>query len=336
MPAIVALAIEPVVGVLADQGRRRTLLLGGAAAFGLAVALIGAASGFWLLLLALLVAYPASGAFVGLAQTVLVDLSPDGQDRAMARWTLAGSIGVTIAPLGLAALLLAGGGWRAGFVLLALGTLVALPLARRLPAAAADEDGEEGGVLAGLRAAAGALRRREVRRWLTLLQLTNLLLDVLHGYLALYLVDVIGLSIRDAALAVSLWSAAGLAGDALLVVALRRVNGLTLLRASAGLIAVAYPAFLLAPSNGLRLVLLAVLGLATAGWYAVPQARLYAALPGRSGSAMALGTVGDAAGQLFPLVIGAVAAAAGLGAALWIPLVAPLALLLWLPRRSAE
>ena len=334
MPAIAALAIEPVVGVLADQGRRRTLLLGGAAAFGIAVALIAAATGFWLLLLALLLAYPASGAFVGLAQTVLVDLSPDGEDRAMARWTLAGSVGVTVAPLCLAGLLVAGAGWRAGFVLLALGTLVALPLARRLPTAAADADGEEDGVLAGLRAALGSLRRGEVRRWLALLQLTNLLLDVLHGYLALYLVDVAGLSIRDAALAVSVWSAAGLAGDALLVVALRRVDGLTLLRASAGLISVAYPAFLLAPSNGLRLALLAVLGLATAGWYAVPQARLYASLPGRSGSAMALGTVGDAAGQLFPLAIGGIAAAAGLGAALWIPLVAPLALLLWLPRRS--
>jgi MFS transporter, FSR family, fosmidomycin resistance protein len=112
------------------------------------------------------------------------------------------------------------------------------------------------------------------------------------------------------------------------------VDGLVLLRASAILVAAAYPAFLLVPSTAARLALLALLGLSTAGWYAVPQARLYAALPGRSGTAMAIGTLGDAAGHLLPLTIGVLAAEAGLGMALWVALAAPLALLVWLPRRG--
>jgi len=121
----------------------------------------------------------------------------------------------------------------------------------------------------------------------------------------------------------------------LLLPILKRVSGLGYLRASAALVAVVYPAFLLVESLTGKLVLLGALGLLNAGWYAIPQARLYGELPGASGAAMALGTVSGLLGGAFPLAIGFVATAAGLGTAVWIPLAAPLVLLALLPRRRA-
>ena len=50
-----------------------------------------------------------------------------------------------------------------------------------------------------LAAALRALRRREVLRWLALLEAADLLLDVLFYFLALYLVDVAGWSVVEAA-----------------------------------------------------------------------------------------------------------------------------------------
>jgi FSR family fosmidomycin resistance protein-like MFS transporter len=82
-----------------------------------------------------------------------------------------------------------------------------------------------------------------------------------------------------------------------------------------------------------KLALVGVLGLLNSGWYAVPQAALYAALPGRSGAAVAVGGVGGLLGAAVPLVLGVTAGAVGLGATMWVLLLAPLALLALVPRR---
>ena len=77
------------------------------------------------------------------------------------------------------------------------------------------------------------LRRRDVVRWLTLLQFSDLMLDVLHGFLALYFVDVVGLSGGGAALAILVWTGIGLLGDAAMIPLLERVEGVRYVRASA-------------------------------------------------------------------------------------------------------
>jgi FSR family fosmidomycin resistance protein-like MFS transporter len=129
------------------------------------------------------------------------------------------------------------------------------------------------------------------------------------------------------------WTGAGLAGDWLLLWVLRRARGTSYLRATAlGALAV-YPLFLLVPDYGTKLVLVGLLGLLNSGWYAIPKARLYASLPGRSGAAVAVGGIGGLLGASVPLVLGFVAGSAGLGATMWILLLAPVALLLWVPRR---
>ncbi len=116
---------------------------------------------------------------------------------------------------------------------------------------------------------------------------------------------------------------------------LRHTSGLRYLRASAAVTLVAYPAFLLAPTVTTRIAALALLGLLNAGWYAIPKAQLYETLEERSGAILALGTLGSLLGGCAPLAIGLVAGSPGIGAALWIPAVAPLALLVGLPRRAA-
>ena len=55
-----------------------------------------------------------------------------------------------------------------------------------------------------------AIRRREVFRWLFLLELSDLLGDVLLGFLALYFVDAVGTARATGGLAVVVWSGAGL------------------------------------------------------------------------------------------------------------------------------
>src|SRR6185369_8844991 len=141
---------------------------------------------------------------------------------------------------------------------------------------------------AGLRQAVRAARRPEVLRWLLLLAFSDFMLDVLLGFLALYFVDVVKVSPALAGTSVAVWSGVGLVGDALLIPLLERVRGLTYLRYSAVVMLVLFPIFLLVPWYGAKLVVLALMGLGNAGWYAILKGQLYTALPGQSGTAMAL------------------------------------------------
>jgi FSR family fosmidomycin resistance protein-like MFS transporter len=327
---LIGSAVDPLFGLLADTGRRRAVLVGGGIAFALANALVALSVGLWTLVLALVVAWCASGAFVSLSQATLMDLDAEQHERRMAWWTLAGSFGYVGGPLLLAAAIWIGTGWRGAILGLAL---LALPLAlaaRRLPFPA-PVDGTC--LRAALRGIASELRRREVLRWLALLEAGDLLLDVLHAFLALYFVDVAGSSAADAALAVAVWTGAGLVGDALLIPVLSRVRGATYLRVSAVATAVCYPVFLLVEGTEPKLVLLAALGLLNAGWYAISKAGLYSALPGRSGAAVAVGGIAGLVGSLIPLGMGVLASAVGLGTAMWALLAAPVLFLVLLPRR---
>ncbi len=332
IPGFIGSALDPALGIAADTARRRALIVAGGFAFGASVLLLGASASFWTLLVALVLGNPASGAFVGLAQATLMDVQPAQRERNMARWTLAGSFGYVGGPLLLAAALWLGFGWRG--VLVALG-VAALPLAwaaRRLP-----RGGDDGQSLrTSARHALAALREREVLRWLVALEAADLLGDVFHAYLALYFVDVAGVDPGAAAFGLAIWTAASLVGDWLLLFVLRHMRGTTYLRVTALAVLGAYPAFLFAPGYEAKLVLAGLLGLLNSGWYAIPQARLYEALPGRSGAAVAVGGLGGLFGASVPLVLGLVAGAAGLTTTMWILLAGPVALLALLPRQSAS
>ncbi len=157
-----------------------------------------------------------------------------------------------------------------------------------------------------------ALRDWGTLRWLVLLEVADLLVDVFTGFLALYLVDVVHMKPAIAALAIAIRLGAGLAGDAALVFVLERVGDLTVLRISAIAAALLYPGFLLVPGVVAKLVVLAALSAATTPWYPLMQARLYGSLPGRSPVAVTLSSAAGLAGGLGPLAVGVIAQGFGL------------------------
>jgi len=338
VPGLFSNFIEPIFGILSDVWNRRALILGGGIMFGVAIMLAAISQSFWPLLVAFILLFPASGAFVSLSQAALMDDDPTRHEQNMARWTLAGSLGVVAGPLALGAVVVLGSEWR-GLLLVLAGLAVLLTAAAwRFPFPnnnGHNEDDEELTFIDGLKNAVRALRRRDVARWLILLQFSDLMLDILYSFLALYFVDVVGVSVEEATLAVAVWTGVGLVGDALLIPLLERMRGLDYLRLSAGIQMGLFPAFLIVEPFGLKLVLLGLLGLLNSGWYAILQAQLYSALPGQSGVALAMNNVGGLAGSLIPMIIGAVAQAAGLDVAIWLMLAGPVALLVGLPRRTA-
>src|SRR5690606_16810491 len=119
----------------------------------------------------------------------------------------------------------------------------------------------------GLRAA----RDFTVMRWVFLLVFSDLMLDIMLSFLALYFVDVVGLTPANAAIAVSVWTGVGLIGDFLIVFALERIDGLAYLRVSAAIEFVLYSLFLLVDNLYVKLVILAFIGFFNAGWYSVLQ-----------------------------------------------------------------
>jgi MFS transporter, FSR family, fosmidomycin resistance protein len=347
VPLLLGGLLELPLGVLAGDGRRRRLaVLGGGVLFVLTLLGVASAHSFGVLLVAFVVFYPASGAFVSLTQAQIMDAWPDRQAQLMVRWDLAGSAGALAGPLLLTAVLAvvgggeAGGGWRIGYLALAVisGLTWLGALFRRSPAAAtgaADGEAEaEAQAWARLswteraRETLVALRTWGTLRWLLLIEVANLLVDVFTGFLALYLVDVVHLAPTIAALAIAIRLGAALAGDAALIAILEHVGDLTVLRVSAATAALLYPGFLLVPGVVPKLAILAVLSAATATWYPVLQARLYGSLPGRSSVAVTLSSAAGMAGGLGPLAVGLAANGLGLSWALAGLAVVPVAVLL--------
>ncbi len=377
LPKIVNTFVEPLIMLLGDSATRKRLVIGGGLTIVLAILLISSAVSFAPLLIAFLVSYPASGAFVSLSQATLMDLNPGREPHSMARWTVAGSLGNLLGPALLAGAFAIGLGWRLpylGLALLALGlTLIVwrqpfpahltLHPARRAadpagapegdpddrtpdgapnrtpdgapdrtpdgkpdsapdgkpdsapdrtPGSAPDglpdgvPDGVPGGKPEGepgssnhppsLRRAPAwmwanllhALRVKALLRWVGLLEMSDLLLDVFTSYAALYLADVVGLTPAQTGLALTALMLTSLASDLLLIPLLERVPGRTLVRASAACAIPLFIAFMLAPWPWLQVVMMLAVRASTLGWYSVLQGEAYASVPGRSGTVMAV------------------------------------------------
>ncbi|MEQ8676382.1 MAG: MFS transporter [Aggregatilineales bacterium] len=341
IPNFVASIIEPIIGIRADiPGKRRGLVLGGGMMVALSLAVISVAPNFLVLLLAYVVIFPASGAFVSLAQATLMDTEPERHDQNMARWAFAGSIGVIGGALLVFLITSIGLTWREMMFGLAIFTGFIVALTWRFPFGVEsetsddDEDEDEAPqtLIDGLRGAVGMLRQWHVLRWLTLLQVSDLLLDVFTGYLALYLVNEIGLSVETGALVLVVMKIVGLVGDFLVIPLLERVDGVTYVRFSAALQLVLFPAFLLIEPIIPKLIFLGISHFFTAGWYPVLQGRLYSAMPGRSGTVMAVSGIFGLVGTVIPLVIGIVADEFSLVTALWMLMIAPIALFIGVPK----
>lgn len=334
IPNTISSLIEPILGILGDLGQRRQLILGGGVAFAFALLLISLSHHFFGLLAAFVLFYPASGSFVSLSQATLMDIEPTRHEQNMARWTLAGSVGNVLGPLALAGVITLNQSWRSVFLILAVLTVLLLGILWKYPIATLTASSEVEQPIQsfneGIRQAINALKRPNVVRWLTLLQFSDLMLDVLRGFLALYFVDVVGTSNTQASFAITIWLGFGLLGDFLLIPLLERVQGLAYLRFSAMIVLCLYPAFLAVPNLNVKLIILGFLGFLNAGWYSILQGRLYTAMPGQSGTVMTLNNLAGFVGGLAPFVLGWVAQQYGLQPTMWMLLAAPIALLIGL------
>ncbi|NEQ51263.1 MAG: MFS transporter [Leptolyngbya sp. SIO3F4] len=335
LPNISSQLIEPILGIWADMGHQRRLIVGGGFGFAIALLILSVGPNYAWFLLGLMLIAPASGSFVNVAQAALMDLDPDQHEQAMARWTLAGSVGNVLGPLILASSVALGFGWRGALVGLAvLIGLISLLLWRhpRVFVTAVHAKQSARSFKQGIGNAIAALKRPNIVRWLTLLQISDLMLDGFRGFVALYFVDVVGTTPTQASLAFTIWLGFGLLGDFLLLPLLTRVRGLTYLKVSAILVMFIYPAFLAVPSLSIKYTLVGCLGFLNAGWYSILKGRLYAAMPEQSGAVITLSNLFGFVGGLAPLVLGFFALQIGLGNTMWVLLISPIALLFGLLR----
>jgi FSR family fosmidomycin resistance protein-like MFS transporter len=336
IPSLIATFIEMFFGIWGDGKGRRWLIIGGGIGFTVACTLSAISQDFNVFLWSFIIFFPSSGAFVALSQAILMDIEPTRHQQNMARWTFAGSLGV----VGGSIVFGIWGDWRGMFALCAilsfgaLLTMLAYYISGKAPKEAVQGNADEEATFwDGLKDALTQLRRKEVLRWFALLEFSDLMMDVLLAYLALYFVDVVGKTQTEAAIAVVIWTGIGLIGDFLLIPLLERVNGLVYLRFSAGLIAIIYPLFLLVPSVEIKLILLGTLGFFNAGWYSILQGEIYTSLPNNSASAeLTIGNLAGIVGSFIPLGVGMVAERAGLDVAMWLLLLGPIALLIGIPR----
>ncbi len=337
LPGFLANFIEPFLFTLADAWKRRAVILAGGIFFTLSLALTGISYSFLFLLSSYILFHPSSGAFVSISQASLMDLQPARREHNMARWTLAGSLGVFIGPILLSGAAFIGFGWRGMFLVLALLSIFILMYAwRHVPDNSITNDELPGftDILKQFKSTFVALKNWAVVRWLILLEFSDLMLDVLYGFLPLYFVDVAGFTPAQAALSVAVWTGVGLLGDFLLIPLVERVKGLDYLRISVVIELVLFPLFLLSSQAWLKLVIIGFMGFFNSGWYAILKANLFDSMHGQSGAVLTLDNVSGLFGKLIPFGIGLAAHNFGIGAAMWLLLAGPIALFIGLPRNT--
>ncbi len=336
LPGLLGNIIEPFIFTFADAWKRRIVLLTGGVFFAISCFLTGISYSFIFLLLSFILFNPSSGAFVGLSQASLMDLQPERREQNMARWTFAGSLGVFIGPILLGGAAYIGFGWRGMFIGLAcIATLILFFAWKRIPTDPITNHQlpKFTDILNQFKLTFSALKHWNIVRWLILLEFSDLMLDVLYGFLPLYFVDVSGFTPAQAALSVAVWTGVGLLGDFLLIPLVERVKGLDYLRVSVIIELVLFPLFLLSSQVWLKLVIIAFMGFFNSGWYAILKANLFDSMHGRSNEALVLDNVSGLFGKLIPFGIGLAAQAFGIGTAMWLLLAGPITLFIGLPRK---
>lgn len=337
LPHFVGVLLEWVLMLLGDTRLRKALVVGGGLAVALAAVIIGSGQSFGMLLAGMFLAFPASGAFVTLAQAALMDLHPGREPQMMARWTVFGSLGNLLGPLLLAGVFTLGMSWRWGYFSLAI---LALPLVllagvSAFPLPVAAQAGHSSWKMefdAMLRGLVQTVSNLAVMRWLLLVEIADLLLDVFTSFAPLYFVNVSGLTNAQASLLLSVMMAGSLLSDLIVVPLLERFPGRALVRFSAIAAAVLFSAFLLVPCLPGKVVLAFLVKISTLGWYAILKGEAYAAARGRSGAQNAINSLLGVVSGAIPWFVGWAASQVGLQSAMWLLLAGPLSLILWVPR----
>lgn len=338
---LASLVIEPGLNLASDRRTKRLPVLAGMVTLIGAFALAALAPSYPWLLLAVAVAFPATGAAVGLSQAALIDARPLRSAQTLARWTLLAGVGDVLAPVAVAAVVALGGGWSALCLVAAgawlIATVITWPL--RFPRSLSDAEGDAGEpehpwwreMPAAL---AAGLRNVTLLRWIVVLVMATLMDELFLGFAGLLLHDRLRAPLASVSLALTAQTVGALVGLAVLdrLLARGRIRGARLLPGMALVTLAGVVALLLAPSVWTAAVALFVAGFGASGWYPVAKAAAYDTLPGRSGLVRSIIAISAPIELALPALIGTAGDHFGIGAALAVLGLAPLGVLFVAPR----
>ena len=328
VPGIVAFVVEPWLFLLADRYPRRWFIRGGLVAMAGASIAAACARDPYVLAAAQAVKWCAIGAASGLAQATLVDGSGDRRARTIARWSLLSLVGDLGAPALLAAVAFAGFGWRTGYAIASALLAVWILAAWWVPIDGTggedeDDDGTSPGVIAAFEVALGD---RRLLAWLFATALCDLLDEIFIVLASIHVRDDFGASAAWQTATVAALIAGNAIGLALLDRALKKTSELRVLAIAAAGCAIAYAAWMFAPSPLWSLVAMIPVGLCAAPLYPLASAQAYAARPESSGLVLAASHLFTPLGLAIPFGLGAIADLAGTRIALAVLLVEPIAI----------
>ncbi|MDX2093977.1 MAG: MFS transporter [Kofleriaceae bacterium] len=327
LPGVFAMIVEPVVFLYADRYPRAWFIRGGATVLAASAFAAALAPNPVVLSVAVSFAWVATGASVALAQATLVDRTPDQRGRTMARWTLLSSLGDFAGPIIVGGLALVGLGWRASYLVIgaALAVWAAITWATPFTDArgAGDDDEEAPGVLAALR---DALHDRVLVAWLFGIALCDLLDEILVVFATIHVREHFGAG----TLVQSAVVGAGMVGSTLGLVWLERLLGrhgeTKLLVWFGSACAVAFVAWIVAPTAWASVVLMVPVGVFASPLYPLAAAQAFARRPEQSGTVLAAGHLFTPLGLALPWLVGLIADHAGTFVALGLLILQPLGL----------
>ena len=328
----VSQVVDPIHGLLLDVWDRKWLMGLGAAGVGIAIAIIGLAPTFTLLLLAYALFGVAGGPLTHTGDVLVVEAYPSAPDRAYSRSVLIDTIGAALAPLSVTLVFWLGLSWRWLLVGVGVSALLYAGLILRTgfprPAQA-----EMASTLSLWRILAGNLREvfanPQARRWLIFLFFFDLL-ETPFVLKTVWLAQEVGMS--QALVGVYVAAEMGVGIVSLLVLDRWRARAETghVLRVVTMAVALLFPLWLLVPGIYSRFVLMLPLTFFFAMFWPISKASALISAPGRAG---ALTAVSSLFGFLpFPLLFALLAQAIGLTNAMLAVFLPAVAVIGWLVR----
>ncbi len=313
---------DGIFGVIGDLWSRRVLITSGTIVAGIGLIFMGIAPGYLVLMLGVIMHGFAGGPFVGLSQASLVDTAPGKHEEMMVWWTLVGDVGFLLTPLMVAfaytfgvdwrVLFLAGGGLFLVYALFLVGI--------RIPRHGEETDTEAATFSSNLAAIRVAVLDPGLLRRALILPLLDM---PVNAFVVLYFHDVVGLNTALASSVLIVIIVSALVGRVLLPWVLRYMSGVLLLRVSVWLGVMSFALFLLVPGVAIKLVMLALFSFVEADWYPLAKGQAYAAQPGKSGVVLSVTSLFSPITSFLPLLVGVIAAQAGLEWGMGVLLVGP-------------
>lgn len=287
----VAAVIEPVAGLLIDIWKRPWLMAGGAAFIGVAVAIMGAAPTFTILLLGFAIYGVGSGPLAHTADVVMVEAYPEAPSRIYARSTLVDTVGALLAPLLVTITVALNLSWRWLMIGLGLSGLIyaVLILRTRFPRPLNGDDEDEGlSILQAMKKNLKAVfSNRNAKLWLLFL-FVHAVSEAPYQFTAIWLREQVGMSQALIGIYVALEMAVGIVSLLYLDRWLARSNRRRIIQiASLGVI-VLYPAWLFLPGVWTRFVLALPLNFLLAVFWPVGKSQSLASIPGKGGAVTAV------------------------------------------------